>query len=272
MPSSDEQKTRPDLPRCPEHACERIEVEPEHRDPKKEKEPVVGFIYFHPPAEAERERCEVCGRRYQPAYHAQDHLWCRITGKEDGKWCPECFRAKARELGITLYWQAGDDIWDHLTPADAAEHIRRGDESTEGEVGEISSGTLYLNPKVISIQVEVRLLRDLLTRAEPLIPVRGEEHPYGQQNFVKKVRALKEEIRRILSSGERDLPERPRVTWGWTPSGEDAVEAFFNLKEDFSEAGQCMGARVCMNSIHYYEIKAYLKALEAELKGEPDGA
>ena len=58
------------------------------------------------PATTEGEHCQSCGRTYPLGgwWHAPDDLWRRVTGREEGLRCPDCFGREADAKGITLVW------------------------------------------------------------------------------------------------------------------------------------------------------------------------
>ena len=62
---------------------------------------------------AKGERCQDCGRRYSEVWRAPDALWANVTGRDDGGGlrCMPCFAAKARERGISLYWECNGNGW-----------------------------------------------------------------------------------------------------------------------------------------------------------------
>ena len=52
------------------------------------------------------EHCEVCGRRVQLIWLADDGLWRRVTGhKNGGLYCARCFTEAAECLGLYLRWR-----------------------------------------------------------------------------------------------------------------------------------------------------------------------
>jgi len=59
--------------------------------------------------------------------------------------------------------------------------------------------------------------------------------------------------------------KRPTVTWGWSPSGEDAVELLRTTPEDLSRAGQMSGAVVPISPFHRKAIVGYIDKLETAL-------
>jgi len=54
------------------------------------------------------EKCQCCGERYLTVYRLPDTIWDSIIGHKTraGLLCPVCADEKAREAGITLYWEA----------------------------------------------------------------------------------------------------------------------------------------------------------------------
>lgn len=70
------------------------------------------------PAGYEYETCNKCGGVTAPLlngnepvswWNAPDELWERITGGPNGLLCIRCFTLKAKEQGVTIYWQAVED-------------------------------------------------------------------------------------------------------------------------------------------------------------------
>ena len=50
------------------------------------------------------EFCKICGRQQPLVWHAPDHLWLVVNGREGGVLCPECFNRQARKKGYWLRW------------------------------------------------------------------------------------------------------------------------------------------------------------------------
>lgn len=60
---------------------------------------------------ASHERGELCGacqERYQTIYLVPDKVWDQIAGGTN-LLCPKCADARARKLGVELYWEAEVD-------------------------------------------------------------------------------------------------------------------------------------------------------------------
>ena len=57
------------------------------------------------------EHCQICGKAYAMVYVVPNDIWAKITPKkgESGLLCVECADYRARELGIKLYWEAGEN-------------------------------------------------------------------------------------------------------------------------------------------------------------------
>lgn len=51
------------------------------------------------------EFCKRCGRKQPLVWHAPDKLWLEVTGSTGGVFCPECFDAKAKAIGLSLSWR-----------------------------------------------------------------------------------------------------------------------------------------------------------------------
>lgn len=51
------------------------------------------------------EFCHDCGRKQPLDWYAEDALWRSVTKQSSGVFCPECFDARARKLGLMLRWR-----------------------------------------------------------------------------------------------------------------------------------------------------------------------
>jgi len=72
------------------------------------------------------ETCERCGRRYPTVWLAPNDVWRRVTGHgSEGLWCLPCFDAKARELGLPLYWECSLNGWHEQVVADLTAALNR---------------------------------------------------------------------------------------------------------------------------------------------------
>lgn len=52
------------------------------------------------------ETCCDCGNEHGYVWHCSDALWIRVWGNNDGGiLCVPCFEERARELGVSLWWE-----------------------------------------------------------------------------------------------------------------------------------------------------------------------
>ncbi|HSH41645.1 MAG TPA: hypothetical protein VK973_05910 [Arenicellales bacterium] len=68
------------------------------------------------------EKCQACGRFYDTVYRVPDDVWAQIAPREDtlgpyaehqggGLLCVDCAWTRAREKGITLYFEGTPGWW-----------------------------------------------------------------------------------------------------------------------------------------------------------------
>ncbi len=70
------------------------------------------------------DKCDDCGRKYFIIYRVPNHIWTKISPKPEtlgdyiehqfgGILCPDCATRKARDIGVTLYFDARES-WDDV--------------------------------------------------------------------------------------------------------------------------------------------------------------
>lgn len=68
------------------------------------------------------ERCQCCGNLYSTIYRVPNEVWAKIAPQPEtlgphiehqfgGLLCISCADARAREMGIRLYWDSNADDW-----------------------------------------------------------------------------------------------------------------------------------------------------------------